>query len=57
MKRQAYRLISVYKSKESIFSVVAGASGSLQRSVLVFMLISAFRKDPERTVNSKLAKL
>lgn len=57
MKRQAHRLITVYRSIEPIFTVAVGASGSVQRSVLVFMPISAFTEDAEKTVNSELANL
>lgn len=37
--------------------MAVGASGSVQRSVLVFVPISAFIEDAEKTVNSELANL
>lgn len=57
VKGQAHRLITVYRSIEPVFTVAAGAGGSAQRSMLVFMPISAFIKDAEKTVNSELANL
>lgn len=47
--------MTVYGSIKPIFTVVASASGSVQRSMLVFRLIRAFTEDAEKTVNSELA--
>ena len=37
--------------------MAVGAGGSVQRSMLVFMPISTFIEDAEKTVNSELANL
>jgi len=57
VKRQTYRLITVYRDIEPIFTVAAGASGNVQSSVLVLMPISVFIEDGEKALNSQLANL
>lgn len=54
MKRQAWRLMAVYRSIEPVFAVAAGAGGSVQSSTLVFTPII---EDTEEPVNSELANL